>query len=217
MRLRLDADIRYALSFGPRKLEPVTGRTPAASRMNIFFLSYDPRIAARYHCDKHVVKMLLESTQLLWTAHHVAAATTPSQLIPDIESAPTTLSSGGRQHGYKPTHKNHPCAIWVRTSITNYRWLVLLAEALAAEYHYRWPARTTPHACEAHVAWLKTHEPPLPLSQLTEPPQAMPPEFKTAYPIYAYRAYYLGDKAARGLLTYTRRDPPVWVTANLGY
>lgn len=182
--------------------------------MNIFLLSYDPRVAARYHCDKHVIKMLLESVQLLWTAQHVAAAMAGTSIL-DLESAPTTLSSGGRQHGYKPTHRNHPCAVWVRTSITNYRWLVLLAEALAAEYHYRWPARTAPHACEAHVAWLKTHEPPLPRIQLTEPAQAMPPEFKEAYPVYAYRAYYLGAKAAAGLLRYTRREPPEWARLSL--
>ena len=42
----------------------------------------------------------------------------------------------------------------------------------------------------------------------------MPPEFKTAYPIYAYRAYYMGDKAARGLLTYTRREPPAFMSDN---
>ncbi len=178
--------------------------------MNIFLLSYDPRVAARYHCDKHVIKMLLEATQLLWTAHHVAAATT-NKPIPDFESAPTTIASGGRQHGYRPTHRNHPCAIWVRTSIANYRWLVLLAKALAEEYHYRWPARTTPHACEAHVAWLAVHEPPLPRLQLTEPAQAMPPEFKAPYPVHAYRAFYLGSKADRGLLHYTRREPPHWV------
>jgi hypothetical protein len=177
--------------------------------MNIFFLSYDPRVAARYHCDKHVIKMLLEATQLLWTAQHTAAASAAVP-IPDLESAPTTQASNGRQHGYRPTHRNHPCAAWVRASITNYRWLVLLAEALAAEYHYRWPARTTPHACEAHVAWLRAHEPPLPRLPLTEPAQAMPPEFKEVYPIYAYRAYYLAAK--RNLLRYTRRDPPHWIT-----
>jgi hypothetical protein len=176
--------------------------------MNIFFLSYDPRVAARYHCDKHVIKMLLESTQLLWTAHHTSV-----NIIPDLETAPTTIASHGRQHGYKPTHRNHPCAIWVRASIANYRWLVLLAKALAAEYHYRWPMRSKPHACEAHIAWLAAHEPPLPRGQLTEPAQAMPPEFKISYPIFAYRAYYLGDKASRGLLHYTRRDPPPWVAS----
>jgi hypothetical protein len=175
--------------------------------MNIFLLSYDPRVAARYHCDKHVIKMLLEATQLLWTAHHTATST-----IPNLETAPTTKSSGGRQHGYRATHRNHPCAIWVRTSITNYRWLVLLAKALADEYHYRWPANPKPHACEAHVAWLASHEPSLPQGQLTEPAQAMPPEFKAAYPVDAYRAYYLGNKAARGLLQYTHRDPPAWIT-----
>jgi hypothetical protein len=36
--------------------------------MNIFVLSRCPRAAARLHCDKHVVKMILETAQLLYTA-----------------------------------------------------------------------------------------------------------------------------------------------------
>ena len=38
--------------------------------MNIFYLDSDPIIAAQMQCDKHVVKMILESTQLLYTANH---------------------------------------------------------------------------------------------------------------------------------------------------
>ena len=38
--------------------------------MNIFYLHNDPQIAAQMHCDKHVVKMILEYAQLLSTAHH---------------------------------------------------------------------------------------------------------------------------------------------------
>lgn len=33
--------------------------------MNVFFLADTPDEAALYHCDKHVIKMVLESAQLL--------------------------------------------------------------------------------------------------------------------------------------------------------
>ena len=39
--------------------------------MNIFYLDRDPVIAAQMMCDKHVVKMILESAQMLSTAHRV--------------------------------------------------------------------------------------------------------------------------------------------------
>ena len=67
--------------------------------MNIFYLSPDPAICAQYHVDKHAVKMILEYSQLLSTAHHV--------LDPDTDLAP---------YIYKPTHKNHPSAVWARAS-----------------------------------------------------------------------------------------------------
>jgi hypothetical protein len=174
--------------------------------MNIFALSLNPRQAAQWHCDRHVVKMLLESTQLLWTAQHV---TWGDRL--DLASAPTTRS--GRQ-GYRPTHKNHPCAIWIRTTLANYMWLCALAAALAEEYHYRYPTAPA-HACEVHVTWLTAHPPPLPPGALTWPALAMPVEYKISpNPTTCYRAYYLGDKQERGLLQYTRRETPHWVVAN---
>ena len=180
--------------------------------MNIFFLSHDREVAARAHCDKHVIKMLLESTQLLWTAQHVAYEPAP---VPDLDTAPTTISSAGCQHGYLPTHRNHPCAIWTRATIGNYRWLIALARALADEYHYRWPERTRPHACEAHITWLAAHEPPLPARPLTMPPTAMPPEYRiSSSPTACYKAFYAGSKRARGLTVYTRREPPAWLPAS---
>ena len=72
--------------------------------MNIFYLSEDPNQAAKYMYNKHVVKMILESAQLLCTAH----------IISDGESADVP---------YKATHKNHPSAIWARESVSNYIWL----------------------------------------------------------------------------------------------
>jgi hypothetical protein len=170
--------------------------------MNIFFLSTNPKTAAEWHCDKHVVKMLLESTQLLWTAQHIVGTGAP------LTTAPTTKDG---RHGYKPTHKNHPCAIWVRKSIANYMWLCALAAALADEYHFRYPT-AGPHACEAHVTWLTANPPRLPEGQMTWPALAMPDEYKSSpNPTACYRAFYVGSKGARGLLTYTRRIQPSWI------
>lgn len=168
----------------------------------------DPKKAAEAHADKHVVKMLLESTQLLWTAQHVLAAPAAPA---NIETAPPTKT--GRAGGYRPTHKNHPCAIWVRASVGNYRWLVRLCEALAEEYHFRYPSRREPHACESHVAWLRENEPRgLPPGPLTWPALAMPLEFKVSQsPVACYRAFYVGSKKERGIVSYTRREPPAWV------
>lgn len=163
--------------------------------MNIFFLSMNPEKAAKWHCDKHVVKMILESTQMLWTAHHVTGG------------AP---GSPGKPDPYKPVHRNHPCTIWVRASIANYRWLCALAAALVAEYHYRFPSGKETHACEPHIAWLTANPPRLPEGPLTWPALAMPPAYKiSANPTACYRAYYLGDK--QRMLHWTRRERPSWI------
>ena len=87
--------------------------------MNIFFLSLDPAEAARLHCDKHVVKMILESCQLLYCAHWMCGTIMPS-------------------NAYKKTHPNHPCAKWVRESQANYRWLCRLGLELCGEYTFRY-------------------------------------------------------------------------------
>jgi hypothetical protein len=174
--------------------------------MNIFFLSFDPRKAAQQHCDRHVVKMILESAQLLWTAWHVSMAGRGDDLL---ASAPPTL---GGTRGYRPTHKNHPCAIWARETLANYRWLCALATELAAEYHYRYPSAGE-HATEPHIRWLSAHPPLLPEKPLTWPALAMPEEYKISRnPTACYRAYYLGTKT--GFLHYKRRDAPEWIVKN---
>lgn len=85
--------------------------------MNIFALSSDPVRAAKQHCDIHVIKMLVEAAQLLCTCNYVRGTY--------------------KDWMYKPTHVNHPCSIWVRSSATNYLWLLELAEALADEFEFR--------------------------------------------------------------------------------
>lgn len=86
--------------------------------MNIFVLDTDPRTAAQLHCDTHVVKMILETTQILCTVRHMAG-----NPVPD---------------GYKPTHQHHPCTKWAGESIGNHVWLWRLLLWLHEEYEHRY-------------------------------------------------------------------------------
>lgn len=136
--------------------------------MNIFVLDEDPNKAARYACDKHVVKMILESAQLLCSA------------FPD-GNAP-----------YKKTHHNHPCAVWAREREENYEWLVQHAYALCVEYTKRYSKR---HRSSEVIQWCDMRRPSLPSGPMTDFPQAMPDQYKNPDPVVAYRNYYMGEKA----------------------
>jgi hypothetical protein len=159
--------------------------------MNIFFLSLNPREAARLHCDKHVVKMIVESAQLLYSAHWVL---NPENLLPTA---------------YRLAHKNHPCSIWVRTSLTNYMWLVSLAWWLCKEYQYRYGDQKI-HKTEAHILWLMNNPPKsLHWGDFTSPALAMPDEYKTGDFIESYQLFYFDSKfKQRGIVKYTKREWP---------
>ena len=92
--------------------------------MNIFYLSEDPILCAKYHNDSHCVKMILEYAQLMCTAHRELDVISKGSLM-DV-----TL--------YKATHKNHPSAVWVRESRANYEFLHKLFSALCNEYTRRY-------------------------------------------------------------------------------
>jgi hypothetical protein len=158
--------------------------------VNIFYLDREPLSAARAHCDKHCVKMILETAQLLSTAHRELDGD-------DYADA----------HGlYKATHKNHPSAVWVRESAANYRWAHQLLVELCDQYGYRY-GKT--HKTEQLVEPLSI--PPANISTdapFTEPPQCMPDEYKRGDAVDAYRAYYHGGKA--GFAEWRHSNPPVW-------
>lgn len=157
--------------------------------MNIFLLDFNALRAAQAHCDKHVVKMILETAQLLFTAHWVLAP----------EGVPATA--------YKKTHPNHPCALWVRESRANYDWLCQLGLELCREFTYRYD---NVHKTQAHLEWLVRH-PPAGLADvgITTLRLAMPDEYKHRNAITAYRTYYRENKMkVRGIVRYTRRSPP---------
>jgi len=153
--------------------------------MNIFLLDYDVVKCARYHCDKHCVKQLLEAAQLLCGAHHV----TNSKL--DIP--------------YKLSHKNHPCSIWVRESLSNYLYLCELGLELCKEYTYRYEKR---HKSQDVIEWCVTNLVNICDKGVTEPPKAMPDEYKVKDVIQSYRNYYIGAK--KDVVSWKKRDIPTW-------
>jgi hypothetical protein len=161
--------------------------------MNIFFLHPNTRRCAKWHCDKHVVKMILESCQLLYTIHWI--------VCDGIEPAYIHCAVS---RGYKPTHQKHPCVLWLLESLSNYRWLVSLLKCLIDEYHYRYGNKR--HKCEDHLDWLSIVEPELPRVGFTPPRCAMPDTYKRKNPVVAYRLYYKHEKTR--ILTYTKRHRP---------
>lgn len=151
--------------------------------MNIFVLDSDPVIAASFMCNKHVPKMIVETAQLLCTAH-------PADVAP-----------------YKHTHFNHPCAIWTRASIANYDWLTTHAGALCAEYTSRYDKR---HKTQDIIEWCIAHRPSLP--EIGQTPFAIcisDLDYHYDDPVIAYRAYYVGDKS-RFAKWRPRALPPPW-------
>ena len=140
--------------------------------MNIFYLHKDPEKAARYQYNKHVVKMILESAQMLCTAHHHYDENTK---VP-----------------YKKAHYNHPSTIWTRSDRHNYMWLYDHMMALGDEYTRRYGKK---HLSIIKCWWPLSRIPNgIPGKGFTQPPQAMPDEYKDDCSLQAYWNYYIGAK-----------------------
>ncbi|KXI23570.1 pyrimidine dimer DNA glycosylase/endonuclease V [Photobacterium sanguinicancri] len=156
--------------------------------MNIFILDQDIKQCAQYHCDQHVVKMILESVQMLCTALNKKGFVTP----------------------YKSTHIKHPCVLWVEASYDNFIWLRDLTIELNKEYKYRY-GKDTDHKSMAVLPQIADLV--FPSIGLTPFPQAMPDIYKVDDdPILAYRQFYMGDKAK--FAKWTKRSPPQWFIIN---
>ena len=143
--------------------------------MNIFYLDEDPEVAAIVQYNKHVVKMILESAQMLCTAHHCYGDREQKENVP-----------------YKQAHLNHPSTIWVRTDNHNYHWLYDHMLALGDEYTKRYG--------KTHLSITKCKEPLAKYPDgilhtgFSEPPQCMPDEYKRESAIHAYWLYYVHEK-----------------------
>ena len=159
--------------------------------MNIFYLDRNPRIAAQMMCDKHVVKMILESAQMLSTTHRV------------LDGDDVANSKGL----YKMAHKNHPSTIWVRTNAENYEWLWTHMDALMKEYTYRYDKR---HATERLIEPLKQQPKCITSSGYIDPPQCMPDQCKKEDTVTSYRTYYIIEKVKIATWNKKRSAPKWW-------
>lgn len=151
--------------------------------MNIFVLSDSIEEAAQFHCDKHIVKMPLESAQILCTCIHNKGALSP----------------------YKPTHRNHPCTLWANKNMTNFCWLTDFGEALCHEYTYRYGKV---HKCLDVIRYCRGFASLFEDAELTQFIQAMPDYCKRDNPVEGYREYYIREKA--DIAKWTKREIPNW-------
>ena len=152
--------------------------------MNIFVLDWDIKQCAKDHCDKHCVKMILETAQLLCGVHWLSGNDAP----------------------YKLSHRNHPCSIWTRKSLSNYLWLCELGLELCNEYTYRYGKR---HKSQDIIEWCLLNAPKLATKgDLTPFALAMPDECKVGDAVASYRVYYMVEK--RGMAVWKNRETPEW-------
>lgn len=150
--------------------------------MNIFALDYDPIRAAEYQCDQHVVKMTLESAQLLCSQY--------------------------TQAPYKRSFYNHPCSKWTRHNLANFLWLCKHALALSKEYEKRYHKV---HKSLSAIKWciINYKQLNLPILPLTPFVLAMPDDCKTSDPVDSYRSYYLKYKLK--FARYNHGPKPYWL------
>lgn len=156
--------------------------------MNIFVLDLDPQLCAQYHSNKHTIKMILETAQLLCTAQR----------------------SWGIDWGYKSTHLNHPCSVWTRQNQFNFIWLQKLGLELCKEYTFRYgKVHKSQEVIESCWPLACSYLYPR-LDRMTPFPLCMPDDCKIANdPVASYRKYYLTYK--QHLLQYKVRQPPHWL------
>lgn len=136
-----------------------------------------------FHCDQHVIKMILESAQLLCTVVHM---------------------SGGKA-GYRIVLPKHKCTLWALASLSNWLWLRRLAYALNDEYKFRYNREENHKSIEIIM---NLQEPNIKDLGLTPFHLAMPDEFKCEDTVQAYRNYYAGAKFR--FATWKNRKIPDW-------
>lgn len=176
--------------------------------MNIFFLDRDPILCAQYHCDKHVVKMILESAQLLSTAHRVLDGVPGTEVSPAGRNLKTWIFPDERNdYLYAATHVNHPCAIWCRDFSGNYYWLYNLFVALGREYSLRYKRQhLTIQKLEDALAYAPDKI--IWYTEVIDPPQCMPDYCKHEDTVVAYRQYYSLEKSQ--IAVWAHSEVPYW-------
>lgn len=180
--------------------------------MNIFALSPNPQIAAKWHCDKHVVKMIIESAQMLSTAHRMLDGTEtrrPSSTGKTM-SRYWQLDDSREDVLYKAVHTGHPCTVWTMESEYHYKWHYLLFKWLCKEYTYRYGKI---HSTETQLLDVLKETPknikkdkwnPWPLAMKSNP-ECM----DYSDPVGSYQKFYQ-TKQDRFSMVWSKRNTPNW-------
>lgn len=154
--------------------------------MQLFILDEDIEKNAQYHCDKHVVKQILEAAQIASTAAWMNGVNAP----------------------YRPTHKKHPCVLWAAESYENYSYVCRLGLALCDEYTHRYGKV---HKSQTVLRWLILNSPKFKRNKLTPFVLAMPEKYWNGTAVPSYRKYYLGEKMS--FAKWTKREAPPWISS----
>jgi hypothetical protein len=160
------------------------------------------------HCDKHVVKMIIEYAQLMSTAHRILDGeeyidkTANDRRIKRWRMKDEIFENGLM----KASHINHPSNVWVRASKENYMWLNRMWIYLLHEYTHRYGKV---HACAKYMDVLYVSPNNIPNVPFTDPTPAMPDECKIANnSVASYHKYYIEKKIS--FAKWTKRDRPQW-------
>ena len=143
--------------------------------MNIFYFYDCPVLSAQAQPDKMLVKMPLETAQMLCTAHR--------ELDGDKYADEVGL--------YKRAYWNHPCTVWARESSANYFWLYKHFLALGKEYTFRYGK--THNSVDKLARALFKQPDNIKRIGMTPLAQAMPDKYKNDDPIKAYRDYCINE------------------------
>lgn len=161
--------------------------------MNIFYLDTDPIKAANMLNDKHTVKMIVESTQMLTNAYYVSIGINnlKNLSVTDKQNIDILFKDFPFNKKYKVSFMHHPCSKWVCESLSNWNWLLEHAFAISEQYTLRYQKI---HKSKIALQWMKYNNPNIVDIGLTPVGQAMPDSYKNIDPVIAYQTYYLNDK-----------------------
>ena len=178
--------------------------------MNIFLLNECPVISAQEQCNKHVVKMILESAQMLSTVHRLCDGVHYYDVSKSGRKVSRYTLTDDNELYYKAVHQKHPCVIWTGESKSNYDWHYRHFIALCNEYTFRY-GKT--HMSDEKMRVLLSKPP-------KNIPDVGPTKFRLAMaqfpeciveddPVESYRNYYV-TKLSYVKMVWHKREVPEW-------
>jgi len=156
--------------------------------MNIFVVDENPVAAARQLCNRHIIKMPLETAQILCAVLY---------------------RHGKEDTIYKPTHAKHPSVLWAGDTRNNFVWLAQHGMELCREYTRRY-GKT--HKCQAVIESCIAEMDIVPKGSRTPFVQVMGETYQHKNPVVAYRRYIAFGKQYmnKGQGPQWKSDPPNW-------